>query len=536
MLPKYRFLPHPLVMASHPKPSPSVRGATTSALEAAIRTGDLDFIYQMFANNARDLATTGQGKQLIRLAKYAGDESLNGKALQKIFTLMGHLVELEFSVVQVLILELETEKTKTDIEDFIDKLIAYAQAHINYSLGNLVQARDQVNYALTAPVHTSDLEGLDKPALIRINAMLSYIYSDASAIQKAQSEVEKLIQDFGGANISYHLIAIKAINYYEQGHFIKANEFAKMGIAAAEANGFVGLRGSLDCKYILCRTLFEFAKLDQALTELDELKIAAKRDKFTLFYVLAETFAIRILTAQSQIPVALERLAKLHEEIDINSNKNDLIWLIDVTELYIRFILKDTVRANLLITRCPDLPYVRQVKIALDESSKKADPKRLEIMNLPENNYREQIYKYIYLAEFKAEVGHNPKSWMKKALAIGELVGSREFFIKQTDYCINLIIEIAKENSSVYLDGLVKECVQRLRQRNELNKPNTEGLSMRELEVLQHLASGKSVDAIGKTLHVSKNTMKTHLRNIYRKLEVSSRADAVGQGEKLLLI
>jgi hypothetical protein len=54
--------------------SPSVRVVTTTALEAAIERGDVDFIYQMFATTARDLAQTGQGKELIKLSKYAGDQ------------------------------------------------------------------------------------------------------------------------------------------------------------------------------------------------------------------------------------------------------------------------------------------------------------------------------------------------------------------------------------------------------------------------------------------------------------------------------
>ena len=94
---------------------------TTSALEKAIERGDVDFIYQMFATTARDLAQTGQGKELIKLSKYAGDQSVDGLALQKSFALMGHLVELDFTVAQAMALELEIEKDKTNISDFLEK-------------------------------------------------------------------------------------------------------------------------------------------------------------------------------------------------------------------------------------------------------------------------------------------------------------------------------------------------------------------------------------------------------------------------------
>ena len=523
-------------MAKLSNTSPSVRSATTSALESAIERGDIDFIYQMFANTARDLAQTGQGKQLVKLSKYAGDQSIEGQALQKAFALMGYLVELDFVTAKAMVIELEIEKNKTKIPDFLEKIIAYNRSLIYLAEGDLINAKEQIKLALISPVLTTDLEGVDKPSLIRAKSMIDHIYSDLPAMQAAQSQVEDLVSEFGGTSISYHLIAIKALNYYEEGNYVKANEFAKMGIASAQANGFTGINAPLDCKYMVARTLFEFSKLDQALIELDELKVEARRNRSDLFYVLAETFAIRILTTQSKIPEALERLKQLNEEIDPISKKNDLAWLIDVTELYIRFILNDAARCNILIARSPDLPYVRHVKSALAENNGAKTLTREEVIDLPERTYKEQIYKYMYLSEFKAESGKTPKYWMKKALKLGEITGCRELFIRQGDHHINLIIEITKEDHSYYLEELSRDCIKRLKARSEAGKAGSEGLTNREIDVLKHLASGKSLDAISKTLHISKNTMKTHLRNIYRKLEVSGRVDAVVKGQKLLLI
>ena len=52
-------------------------------------------------------------------------------------------------------------------------------------------------------------------------------------------------------------------------------------------------------------------------------------------------------------------------------------------------------------------------------------------------------------------------------------------------------------------------------------------LSPRELEVLNVLATGKSTKEIAKQLYLSEPTVKTHLANIYRKLEVNNRISAV---------
>ncbi|MCU1517322.1 MAG: transcriptional regulator, LuxR family [Pseudarthrobacter sp.] len=52
-------------------------------------------------------------------------------------------------------------------------------------------------------------------------------------------------------------------------------------------------------------------------------------------------------------------------------------------------------------------------------------------------------------------------------------------------------------------------------------------LADRELEVLQLLSAGQRNRAIAAKLHISENTVKFHLRNIYRKVGASSRTEAI---------
>ena len=58
-------------------------------------------------------------------------------------------------------------------------------------------------------------------------------------------------------------------------------------------------------------------------------------------------------------------------------------------------------------------------------------------------------------------------------------------------------------------------------------------LTVREQEVLDHLIQGKSNKEIGEILFVSIYTVKTHLRNIFNKLDVSSRLQAVTKANAL---
>ncbi len=63
-----------------------------------------------------------------------------------------------------------------------------------------------------------------------------------------------------------------------------------------------------------------------------------------------------------------------------------------------------------------------------------------------------------------------------------------------------------------------------------------EDLSERELAVLRLLATDLTQREIGQELYVSLNTVKTHVKSIFRKLDVASRPDAVSRARELRLL
>ncbi|MFE6485307.1 LuxR C-terminal-related transcriptional regulator [Streptomyces sp. NPDC057757] len=67
-------------------------------------------------------------------------------------------------------------------------------------------------------------------------------------------------------------------------------------------------------------------------------------------------------------------------------------------------------------------------------------------------------------------------------------------------------------------------------------EPLVEELSGRELDVLRRLARMMSTEEIAADLYVSVNTVKTHLKSVYRKLAVSRRHDAVRRARELRLL
>jgi two-component system vancomycin resistance associated response regulator VraR len=87
---------------------------------------------------------------------------------------------------------------------------------------------------------------------------------------------------------------------------------------------------------------------------------------------------------------------------------------------------------------------------------------------------------------------------------------------------INSIINTAKGNA------IVPEFIVRNTEKEILSKV--------EIKVLQLIADEKTTEEIAKQLFISRRTVETHVTNICRKLDVSSRVGAVGKAIKLNII
>ncbi|MFM8516451.1 MAG: response regulator transcription factor [Nevskiaceae bacterium] len=61
-------------------------------------------------------------------------------------------------------------------------------------------------------------------------------------------------------------------------------------------------------------------------------------------------------------------------------------------------------------------------------------------------------------------------------------------------------------------------------------------LTPKELELLRHLARGRTYAEAGQEMGVAISTVQTHIRNLYRKLDVHSQVQAVTEAQDRGLI
>lgn len=107
--------------------------------------------------------------------------------------------------------------------------------------------------------------------------------------------------------------------------------------------------------------------------------------------------------------------------------------------------------------------------------------------------------------------------------------GARGYLLKDERFadCVEDIRDIRKGGSPISPIIARQLLIQLQPVARTLHAPLQEGLSPRENEILNLLARGFSNPEIGDLLAISKMTVGTHVKNIYRKLEVNSRSEAV---------
>jgi len=106
------------------------------------------------------------------------------------------------------------------------------------------------------------------------------------------------------------------------------------------------------------------------------------------------------------------------------------------------------------------------------------------------------------------------------------VAGASGYILKSTPPAELLeAIRDMKEGGSPMSDQVARKVVEAFRQMGASSK-ETENLSERETEILCYVAKGYHDNEIAETLFLSIKTVRSHLRNIYKKLHVRSRTEA----------
>ena len=138
-----------------------------------------------------------------------------------------------------------------------------------------------------------------------------------------------------------------------------------------------------------------------------------------------------------------------------------------------------------------------------------------------------------------ALVGNKPDA-LVEALRLAEPEGYISTFVDEGEPMRNLLNHLLRQprldpHLSAYAEKILSAYNPAPRKPNQA-KGLIEPLSEREVEVLRYIAEGLSNPEIASRLYLSPNTLKAHAQNIFMKLDVHNRLQAVSKAKELGLI
>ena len=509
-------------------------GQPSAAIFHAFQSGNQQKIGELFPTAARVHQAQGKGGELLRWSIFAGQSPEDGALKALTVAITGHLADLDFGIALSEIAKLKLMADGSQTPDFFQQFADAASMYSLLSLGKFDHI-EEIFVATKAGTDQCYLGVDDQINLLRILATKRYLWNQADAVGEVYALAQELAKKTSLFTSHTFLLAIQAMYLHQRGEYRKAFEIANMALLQIQRHGFVGNHGPLDVMYVIARCNLEFSKPQEGLALFEKVRAMAYQWKQWHWYFISENPILEYLTYSNNQRDALDRIRAAREFATTLDSNDQLLVIVDMNEMNIRRSLKDFDRLEKLVNRTPNIRQTAIYRMAVDEYRGRKNVHE-DAKNLPGKYPRDQIWKYLTEASLNIDSDQIALSAMQKALKIGSEVGAKETFLRQRDEMGNLIIRIANDFPTVYNEELATAMAARMKERGSTMTIGHQALTKRELEILRQLSTGRTLTVIAGELHISQNTMKTHLKNLYKKLSAEGRNDAVEKAKALFLL
>ena len=257
------------------------------------------------------------------------------------------------------------------------------------------------------------------------------------------------------------------------------------------------------------------------------LQLAIKFDAMELDDIMVETYQARLWLLQGNLAAVSHWAKKRALETDDSRQ---------------RFAAGTSLLNSLLLR---GLEYLNLARLYIIQ---KQYDQALSVLDLLEemSESRRWVFDLIEIFILEAVVYHaqgrpdRAQAVLKRALSITQPEGHVRVYVDAGQPVAELLGRMKTEDGAMneYINELLAafENKEKFRPSSPIQQPLVEPLSDREIEVLQCIAEGMSNKEIARELIISPGTVKKHLNNIYTKLNVHSRTQALARAKELQLM
>ena len=382
-------------------------------------------------------------------------------------------------------------------------------------LGELHTARQYLTQAATLVENTYSWSVFTvfQNYLIETDAVEGHLHKAAEQYHQLQDYVnEHGLQE--SSTFATTLIWLGLI-YYEWNELEKAAHFIREGQRLAE------IGGSIENLLLVCRATI---KLHLARKEFPDVK-----DKLD---------HIEILAANSQYPpIVMERIGSLRSILAVHENNSHQAktWAYAFARKQNNQVSCQqqnewlaVARINLITGKAEECIQILQ---------------ELQALALEQDRIRDWIWIGTLLARTWYQVGEKQLALSKfnTLLSKAEPEGYIRSFVDAGSPVPEMLVAILEgdfgSSTNIPSPTYIKKILDAFPEKVEAKKePKAKILTPRELEILKLLADGNSYAQITQQLFITENTLKTHIKRIYSKLNVHNRMNAVLVAQDLRIL
>lgn len=525
------------------------QGMLPEALHHALAAGDMELAAHMVSSNV--LALVDQAELtpiLLHLDNIPRQQRIASPWLGVAYAWgLAYAGQLERAKTELAQAENQSTALAQEERDRMIGYIAAVQAYIEWSNGNQPQAVALAEKALSLlppgeiAVRAFNFTTLGN-ALAQYAANPQAVEAHEQAMRLAHQSRQSQVFMLAASGMAYACIQLGQIH--------RAYEICKEAVEVADTyqqSNARQLTPAASVYAMLSRVWVEWGETEKALQvarkglALSELWGQADTIMICLLY-LAQALAFTGEAENTQ--EVLQRARKVAQKIspwhvlNVDQDESDA-WLeleMDVSEIMHEVALKQEAGFKLpLITEARLLLKQNQPVEALIrlQSAKQND-------NLPPSYLEAQSLALQALAHFQKKEFSRALVTLDQAIRLAEPENRVATFVREGEK-MEKLLQLAQSKTShpAFIRRLLGVFEARRKYKAKISPSEEaliEPLSARELEILGYLNGYLSAVEIADTLVVSANTVRTHMKNIYGKLAVHGRSEAVGKAKKLGLL
>ena len=326
------------------------------------------------------------------------------------------------------------------------------------------------------------------------------------------------------------LLGIRSCGLFELGQLRQARAAANAALDAARARGVPNHVGLFDAILTLGALSLEASQLDEAERVLEEAVRRSEKIR-PPFELLGLIERARLFRARGEFVEGLGILERARTVLPVGS-RSPLNDRAAVLEARIRMDLGDPGPAADLARTLPRSPTRCLLEARAWLGQGHVDRADVAMNELDAGGLRVPLA--IQLAGLRADVRrHLGLRYDDDLRQLVELGRPQGFVLSVLDWSSGLrdeLVDLLRHSPRDDYTDILLTVADRTAAHDAISPPSRDSeLSVREQGVLRYLQTRLSTREIAGELFISMNTLKTHLKSIYRKLDASSRSDAVAR-------